>query len=105
MHDEELKQKIAKRYGVESVKSPVYPMESSKEMNPDEFSSKGFIQESRNLLGIKGLQVKSFYWVRDNLESINNFLKEHEGNIVDIQYQMSGCAIHAEDALLIIYKE
>lgn len=47
------------------------------------------------MYGLLGLQVKRFSRTLAMIDKANEFLKEHDGNIVDIQ--------HYEDGIMIVY--
>ena len=40
-----------------------------------------------NLFGITNIKIKHFVIVENDYTSINEFLKKHDGNIIDIQYE------------------
>ena len=50
-----------------------------------------------NLYGITGIKVKGFGLLYGD-EALNNFLKEHDGDIIDIQMALNNSAI-------VIYKD
>lgn len=47
------------------------------------------------MYGLLGLQIKRFSRTLAMIDKANEFLKEHDGNIVDIQ--------HYEDGIMIVY--
>lgn len=51
-----------------------------------------------NLFSIKGIQIKEFYGMDYNIDDINEFLKEHDGNIINIMYGDKA-------NILVVYKE
>lgn len=52
--------------------------------------------------GIKGIRVKIFE-VTFNKE-INDFIKEHDGNIIDIQFQSTTSGTYTKSDVMIIYQ-
>ena len=52
------------------------------------------------MYGIKGIKVKLFDFIKsNNLNELNDFLNEHDGNIIDIQYQCNNCY-----RIMVVYK-
>lgn len=55
-----------------------------------------------NLFGITNIKVKHFSISGDEIEKINDFLKLHDGNIIDIQYQQNNFTCKQ---ILVIYQD
>lgn len=45
------------------------------------------------IYGITGIRVKFFVCEDKSTNELNNFLEEHDGNIIDIQYQQNDFAV------------
>lgn len=54
-----------------------------------------------NLFGITNIKVKHFVVTNGDFSEINNFLKKHDGNIIDIQYQQNN---FVAKQILIVYQ-
>lgn len=53
------------------------------------------------MFGMTGIKVKIFNFLNaDHLNELNDFLNEHDGNIIDMQYQHSNCF-----RVMVVYKE
>ena len=55
-----------------------------------------------NNFGITNIKVKHISYKSDEIDVINEFLKIHDGNIIDIQYQQNNFAVVQ---VLIIYQD
>lgn len=55
-----------------------------------------------NLFGITNIRVEHFTVVEDDINLINDFLEEHNSNIIDIQYQQNNSRFIK---VLVIYQE
>lgn len=44
---------------------------------------------NNTMFGITNIKVKHFACKSDEMGEINNFLKKHDGNIIDIQYSQN----------------
>ena len=55
-----------------------------------------------NNFGITNIKVKHISCKSDEIDTINDFLKKHDGNIIDIQYQQNNFAVVQ---VLIIYQD
>ena len=54
------------------------------------------------MFGITGIKVKFFScFDKKDLDELNNFLCEYDGNIIDIQYQKSDVLL---DSIMVVYK-
>ena len=56
---------------------------------------------SNNFFGITNIKVKHFI-IHDDFNTLNDFLKIHDGNIIDIQYQQNNFAVKQ---ILVIYQD
>ena len=52
--------------------------------------------------GIKGIKVRIFEFTYN--DEINDFLKEHDGNIIDIQFQSTTTGGYANSNVMVIYQ-
>lgn len=52
------------------------------------------------MFGITGIQVR-FFISEHNAKELNDFLKEYNGNIIDIQYQQNDFAVRQ---IMVVYK-
>lgn len=55
-----------------------------------------------NLFGITNIRIKHFVIIENDYTSINEFLKKHDGNIIDIQYEQNN---FTAKQILVIYQE
>lgn len=55
-----------------------------------------------NLFGITNIKIKHFSIVENDYTSINEFLKKHDGNIIDIQYSQNN---FTAKQILIVYQD
>ena len=55
-----------------------------------------------NLFGITNIKIKHFVIVENDYTSINEFLKKHDGNIIDIQYCQNN---FTAKQILIVYQD
>ena len=55
-----------------------------------------------NLFGITNIKIKHFSIVENDYTSINEFLKKHDGNIIDIQYAQNN---FTAKQILIVYQD
>ena len=57
---------------------------------------------SNNFFGITNIKVKHFSIHENEIDIINEFLKQHDGNIIDIQYQQNNFTCKQ---ILVIYQD
>lgn len=55
-----------------------------------------------NLYGITNIKIVFMQTTDNNAPEINDFIKRHDGNIIDIQYQQNNFTCHQ---VMIIYSE
>ena len=55
----------------------------------------------QNIYGIMGLQIKGFEVVHEDMDAVNKFLSEHDGNIVSVDYVPMSLGVNK---VFIIYK-
>lgn len=55
-----------------------------------------------NLFGITNIKIKHFVITENDYTSINEFLKKHDGNIIDIQYCQNN---FTAKQILIVYQD
>ena len=53
------------------------------------------------MYGITGIKVKFFICKEEDVDKLNNFLEEYDGNIIDIQYQQNNFAVKQ---VMVVYK-
>lgn len=58
-------------------------------------------KEMADMLGIKGIQIKTFDLKHDEINIVNDFLMEYDGSIIDIQVAQM---LYGVTRYVIVYK-
>ena len=54
------------------------------------------------MFGITNIKVEFFTCTKSHVDELNNFLKKHDGNIIDIQYQQNDLATKQ---IMVVYQD